>query len=348
MRSYTLTDLSDRDLLRDLAALVSQDRATTAALLAHIAETDARRLYLPAGYPSMYEYCVAELRLSEQAALKRIRAGRTARQFPAIFAALAAGRLHLSTVVLLTPYLTPDNADELLGAAAHRTKSEIERLIAQRFPRPDLPDRLQAIAPPPSLTSPTEQLSPGTVEAIAATGQLALGTVETLALTNQLSPGTLASQLPKVTQLSPERFALQVTIDQSTHDKLRYVQALLSHRIPSGDLAAVLDRALDTLIGQLERQKFAATDRPRMGRRRRAAGKRHVPARVKRAVWERDQGQCTFIGATGQRCSARRFLEYDHAHPVARGGEASVAGIRLRCRAHNEEGSSRFGAVWMS
>ena len=96
MKSYSLAHLSDHTLLRDLAALVARDRVTTAELLAHIAEVDARQLYLPAAYPSMYAYCVGELHLCEQAAFKRIRAARIARQFPAIFEALAQGRLHLS------------------------------------------------------------------------------------------------------------------------------------------------------------------------------------------------------------------------------------------------------------
>ena len=45
MRAYSLTHLSDPELHRGLASLVAQDRATTAVLLAHIAEFDARRLY---------------------------------------------------------------------------------------------------------------------------------------------------------------------------------------------------------------------------------------------------------------------------------------------------------------
>ena len=61
MCAYSLSHLSDCALLRDLAALVAQDRATTARLLAHIAECDARRLYLPAAHPSMFAYCVHEL-----------------------------------------------------------------------------------------------------------------------------------------------------------------------------------------------------------------------------------------------------------------------------------------------
>src|SRR5437870_7108068 len=125
MTTYRLSHLSDQVLLRDLASLLARDRALTAAVLAHLAEVDARRLYLPAGYPSMFLYCVHELRLSEDAAYKRIQAARTAREFPAIFDALAEGRLHLSAVVLLAPYLTPETVGELLKGAAHRTKSEI-------------------------------------------------------------------------------------------------------------------------------------------------------------------------------------------------------------------------------
>ena len=111
MKPYSLSHLADHVLLRDLATLVSQDRVTAAAMLAHLAEVDARKLYLPAAYPSMYMYCLKELHFSEDAAFKRIQVARTARQFPAIFTAVADGRLHLSAVVLLAPHLTPETAD---------------------------------------------------------------------------------------------------------------------------------------------------------------------------------------------------------------------------------------------
>jgi hypothetical protein len=94
-----------------------------------------------------------------------------------------------------------------------------------------------------------------------------------------------------MTPLAPERFGLHLTIGQGTHDKLRYAQELLGHSVPSGDLAQVLDRALDLLIARLEKQKFAATETPRSRPRRSSANPRHIPAAVKRAVWERDQGR---------------------------------------------------------
>src|SRR5689334_24641551 len=111
MRAYSLSHLSDPELIRGLSTAVAQDHVTTATLLAYIAEVDDRRLYVPEGYPSMYAYCVHQLRLSEDAASKRIQAARVARKFPIIFETVADGRLHLSAVVLLAPFLTRENAD---------------------------------------------------------------------------------------------------------------------------------------------------------------------------------------------------------------------------------------------
>jgi len=125
MSKYSLSHVSDAALSRDLAAAAARDRASTAILLAHIAEFDARKLYLPAAHSSMYSYCVHELRLGEQGAFKRIRAARAARQFPPIFAAIAESRLNISAVVLLAPHLCQENAEELLSAAAGQSQDAI-------------------------------------------------------------------------------------------------------------------------------------------------------------------------------------------------------------------------------
>lgn len=322
MSAYSLAHLPDPVLLRNLAALVARERATTAALLAHLAEVDARRLYLPAAHPSMFSYCVHALGLSQEAACKRIHAARTARRFPALFPALADGRLHLSAVILLAPHLTADNVEEVLAAAAGKTKAELERLLAERCPRPDLPARVEAIPPPSS--SPPTPLLPG----------------------DQHAPGRVEAPLPppRVVPLSPQRYALQFTLDQEAYDDLRYVQALLGHQVPAGDLAQVFGRALKALAHKLEKTRFAATPRPRRSQRP-SPNPRHLPAAVKRAVWQRDGGQCTFLSGAGQRCPARTRLEYDHVVPVARGGQATVAGIRLHCRSHNQYAAAcAFGA----
>jgi 5-methylcytosine-specific restriction endonuclease McrA len=155
----------------------------------------------------------------------------------------------------------------------------------------------------------------------------------------QLVPGRV--EVP----VRPERFLVQVTIDKSTHDKLRYAQELLSHAVPRGEVAQVIDRALDALIAQLERQKFGAARRATdavPGPQRSTHKTRYIPAAIRRAVWKRDNGQCTFVGSSGKRCAARKLLEFDHVEPVARGGTASVEGMRLRCRAHNQYEAERI------
>ena len=157
MSRYSLSHVSDPDLVRGLASAVGQDRSATVVVLAHLAEFDAR-LYVPAAFPSTYLYCLHELHLSEDAAYKRIQAARAARQFPAIFEAVAEGRLHLTAVNLLAPYLTPENAEALLKAAAHRTKSEIEQLLAESFPRSETLALVQALPSSPPL--PEDQRPP--------------------------------------------------------------------------------------------------------------------------------------------------------------------------------------------
>ena len=103
--------------------------------------------------------------------------------------------------------------------------------------------------------------------------------------------------------------------------------------MPSGDPAVIFDRAVTLLLRDLERQKLASVDRPRAGTMAASHG-RHVPAAVRRAVWERDGGRCGFVGADG-RCQERGFLEFHHVVPFARGGATSVDNLELRCRAHN-------------
>ncbi len=325
MPSYSLTHLADAALLRGLSTLVAQDRITTAELLAHLAEVDVRELYLPAAYPSLIDYCVRHLHWCEQAAYKRIRAARAVREFPALLPAIADGRLHLSAVVLLSSHLTPENADELMSAAAHRTKAEIEEKLAERFPRTERLGLVQAVgAPAPVKTSVLAQLSPGTV------------------VPTHSEPAPTSSVAP----VAQRRYELRVTVSAEVQAKLQHAQDLLSHQLPAGDVAQVLERALDSLIQKLEHRKYAATSQPRAARS--SKGDRHIPASVRRAVLARDGEGCTFTSDAGHRCESTRFLEYDHVLPVARGGESTVANLRLRCRAHNQYAAERtYGAGFM-
>jgi 5-methylcytosine-specific restriction endonuclease McrA len=145
-----------------------------------------------------------------------------------------------------------------------------------------------------------------------------------------------------VEPLAPERYKIQVTVGAETVEKLRRVQDLMRHTLPNGDPAAIIDYALTRLLAHLERTALAATDRPRASCPA-SSRSRHIPAAVRRAVWARDEGQCTFVGPEG-RCRERGFLEFHHIEPYARGGQATVPTIALRCRPHNQyEAEQEFG-----
>src|SRR5262249_54156462 len=106
------------------------------------------------------------------------------------------------------------------------------------------------------------------------------------------SPGDVP---PRVTPLAPQRFGLQFTLDQAGHDLLRNVQNLLGNQVPSGDLAEVIVRALKVYADHLEKRKCAQTERPASGHRACHPDSRHVPSHVKRTVWKRDGGQCSYV-----------------------------------------------------
>ncbi|HYJ32153.1 MAG TPA: hypothetical protein VE326_02945, partial [Candidatus Binatia bacterium] len=380
MRNYTLTHLNDAALLRGLTVQATRDRELTAMLLAYIAEVDFRRAYVPEGCASMFAYCVDRLRFSEDSASKRIHAARAARRVPALFDALAEGRMHLSAVWLLAPHITPENADELIEAATHRRKSEIESYLARRFPAFRPPVAAAVIRPvgtgigrpgfadaslfdghaPGHVDLGLGVHAPRHVDVDHDRGEHAPGHVDRDHDRGEHAPGHIDQDHDRSEHapghVDAERYLVRVTIDRSTHDKLRHAQALLSHAVPSGDVAQVLDRALDALIARLEKRKLGAgrTTSDAAGevrtvlvrpRRTRHAGTRHIPTQVRRAVWERDGGRCTFVSADGYRCASRRFLEFDHIEPFARGGMSHVDGLRLRCRAHNQHAAEQtFGA----
>ena len=135
--------------------------------------------------------------------------------------------------------------------------------------------------------------------------------------------------------VAPQKYRLHVTISRETRDRLRQVQALLSHQVPNVNEEIIFEQAVALLLEKLERQRLAATPRPRPQPAPPTVSRsRHIPAAVKRDVWKRDEGRCAFVGHQG-RCAERHRLEFHHLKPFAAGGKNTSTNIELRCRAHN-------------
>ena len=135
-----LCALSDEALLEETTRLAANERQSTAALIAAIAEVDARRLYRQEGCGSTYTYCRQVLRLSEHATYDRITAARKVQKFPAILQRLADGTLTLSNLTLLAPFLESHNCEELLHAAENKSKQEVEAIVSALRPKGPFPE----------------------------------------------------------------------------------------------------------------------------------------------------------------------------------------------------------------
>jgi hypothetical protein len=343
----SLESLPDEELLRRLADLLGRSRRVEADLVAHIGEVDRRRLFSREACPSMFTYCTEVLHLSEHEAYLRIAVARAAREHPMLLVLLAEGRLHLAGIAKLAPHLTRENRDALLERAVHRSKREIEELLAELAPRPDAPALMRKL---PERPVRPLALGPDRAPAPAAEPAPVLGSDPAVELGPDLvpeavsrvarvepSPRSSPPQAAVIQPLAPARYRVQFTAGSALHDKLERLRALMRSEVPDGDLAAIIEKAVAEKLERLEARRHGATKAPRKDLRATdtSPSSRHIPAAVRRAVWERDGGRCRYVDAAGRRCSERRRLEYHHRRPFGLGGDRSPLNICLMCRAHN-------------
>jgi hypothetical protein len=330
----SLSRLSDAELLMEVKRLAASEREATAALIRSLAEVEARKLHLASGCSSMFGYCTHVLRLSEHAAYARIAAARAATRFPLVMDLLIEGAITLTTVTLLGRHLTAENHAALLESARHKSKADVEMLVATLYPQPDVPASVRKV-PAPKLQ--------------AARAPLVSEVTQNSAVPETTRPELQTAPPPQpavVRAIAPERYKMHVTISAQTRARLRRAQDLLRHTNRSADEAAVIDRALTLLVAQLEKLKYGRTDRPR------PAGpsdsrSRNVSAHLRRAVSVRDGDRCAFVGPEGP-CTETAGLQYHHRIPFADGGPTTVDNLELRCPAHNAcEAERWFGPLFV-
>jgi hypothetical protein len=142
-----------------------------------------------------------------------------------------------------------------------------------------------------------------------------------------------------VEPLAKERYKIEFTASAELRDKLERLKALMRSSVADGDLAAIIEEAVTEKLERLESKRYAKTKAPRKGVEEAdtSPSSRYIPAPIRRAVYERDNGQCTYVGDNGRRCTERDRLEFHHDNrPYGRGGDHDPSNIRLMCRTHNQ------------
>jgi 5-methylcytosine-specific restriction endonuclease McrA len=318
----SLRNVRDDDLLRRLFDLVKRSRRVEADVVAHIGEVELRRLYAVEACSSMFEYCRRVLGLRENEAYLRITVARAAREFPELLAMLRDGRLHLSGIARLAPHLTRQNADEVLERAAGMSHREIRELVCELEPRPDVAPTIRKL---PSHSSSTS----------VAPVQLGATRVESLRLNSGAGPAR--ARAAGVEPLAQDRHLVRFTASTELREKLERLQALMRSSVPDGDLVRIIDIAITEKLERIEAKRFGKARQPRkeLAETDTTPASRHIPAAVRRAVYARDGGRCTFRDKNGRRCAKRHDLEFHHKKPFGRGGDHSPSNVTLLCKMHN-------------
>ena len=397
----TVGALSDRELLRETRNLVRHERHLQGAVIDHLAEIEARGLYLQRGFSSLFDYAVRELGYSDAAAARRIGAMRLCTDQPDAREGLRDGSLTLSA------------AAELQWAFdRQRRRGSISGTAAIAPAGSAAPDSAPAV---PLL--PAEPEPPLVLDAVGrqklveeAAGKSARQVRRMLV---DLDP-ELAPPADRVRPLGDGRYELKATIDAECQQGLEQLRGLLSHVDPR--------MTMGQLVGRLVREALDRHDPSRPPRRARSgsrpadakanaprtptpesqpaverraasttndaaipAGAAPTPARavrpiptsappppstqeetarraasgakptgaatpaakscasgraisagVRRQVWQRDGGRCSYVDPqTGRRCNSTHLIEIDHIVPHALGGGADPGNLRLLCGAHH-------------
>lgn len=324
-----LSDLSNEELISRLKCLVLEERTALISLLEHLAEFDERKLYAGLRYPSLFAYCVAELRYSEQATAKRVYTARSVRKYPVILEMLRMAELHMSAVMILGPHLTPANHLELLNRARGKSRREVEALVASLAPGREVAEcirRAGTAAPLPFIAGKT--MGPSPAPFAVKFEKSAIREVKPHDLQAPTAPQTI-----KV--FAPERVHFGFNGSEAFLAKYERARELLRHKYPAGRLEDILSDALEALLDKKDPDRWKAARTPAAGRPR--SDSRTIPRFVKTLVWARDAGRCVFAGPEGILCGERGGLEFDHVTPFAFGGRSDdPKNIRLLCRTHNQ------------
>lgn len=368
---------STNDYLWDeIRRTAGEERRCVETMLRQLAEFDRRELYLQRGFSSLFSFCVEELRLSESDAGRRIRACRTAIKFPVLFEMIGSGALSVTGLAILSPALTPENWAHLSLRAANKSTREIERIVALIHGKPERPDRIRPLGRPrrgfpERHAAPEAEFHPATAGGLAPSP-----TPEDATRPPGSTPANPAPEIPK----GENRVEIRFTADESFLTNLNRARELLFASGKGLRLETLLETALEDLLDKRDPRRKLARGRQRELRKMRRADTdaqpsespagsrakrdrpvapakaprerrtRTIPARVKAAVFERDEGRCSFTSEDGRRCGETKALEYDHVIPFAAGGESeNPDNVRLLCKAHNlHEAKKRFGRAYIA
>ncbi len=358
-----LQSLSDQEILSRIHELASQERSLTRQVLLHLNEIERRRLHLKLGYASMFDYCTSGLGYSASSAARRIRTARCIERFPEVLALLEKNEVNLSTVSQVSRVLSAENKDRVLTRIKGKSQREVDAMVAEYEPRAMPADRVKPVVVrvPVAVAAGAGRAGASVFEDGAAA---AVAVAASTAVPERVPADADDKHCRSGSEKTPNtviarRMLLSFSASEQFMAKLDKIKSLAWHRLPANpSLEQVFELVMDQFIEREDpgarrerREERKAATRDNAQKRapkvlssteQQSRPQRHVAACVRDDVFTRDQGQCTYVGATGKRCSSTHALQIDHIEPIARGGVSTPPNLRLLCAYHNRLEAGRI------
>ncbi len=345
-KSPSPKSLSNEALLTKTKELVVEERKLTTSILWHMHEIQTRRLYAEKGYGSLFEYAVQALGYSEAAAGRRIAAMRLLVEVPEIELALQKGDVSLSTLSTIQSFIqrkkepvSRPEKKELVFALQGKSRRECEKHLAALDPDAATPQERERVVSPTQteirfiaddalmakLQSIREldghvQSNPSYLELFHRMADLALKKLDPLSSKKTAHKKTAHDKAPKDAQTAD---------DESAHSSIKPTATPRADDSTPPEPTSQLTPPAECSNSHSPPLSSADTPSPK--------NPRQIPAQLKREVWQRDQGRCSYKSPDGKRCVSRFALEIDHIQPLALDGKTEISNLRLLCRVHNQQ-----------
>ncbi len=304
--AVNLRVLSDETLLENTQQLARKERETTLEVLQHLREVERRSLYAVLAYPSLFEYAVKELKYSAGAAQRRVASMRLLRELPEqealnVEEKIERGLLTLSALSQAQSFFRQEKS-------TREEKKEVLLNLENKTTREVEKELIARCSEPQKFV--VEKLRPLT----KTQSELKLLVDEDFLRELEELRGFLAAKHPKASIKELLAYALSHTLKNIKPKAPKAIQ--------------VVNSALKAKAPEVKQDLNKKTSNK---------NSRYISVQVKREVWQRDKGRCTFVNPLSKKCcSSKHGLELDHVHPHALGGETTIENLRLRCRTHNQ------------
>ena len=307
---------ADCKLLELIPVRVKTEREATAAVLELLAEIDSRKLYINEGYSSMYSYLTVGLSYSEGAAQRRIECARALKKSPEAKELLNKGSISLTTLSMVSREITKKNNTEIISDISGKNKREVEKILFK--------------------DKPAGNKTKESIKTIKVRTEEAPAFSPLFDSTNQ--------GFENHYRQAEARLKLSFSVPEDAQGLIDEAKQVLSGKYPRGaSLEELFVAGLESIIsGHKKKIKSLGSKKSRGSKKR----TRHIPAKVRKEVLERDNYQCAYVSA-GKVCCSKWDIELDHLVPFAEGGSHEPENLRVLCRAHHQYVTEqRFGRVW--